>query len=43
MTETAYARSKYRAPEIEHRYGANVHLLDDPVAFTLLARACAFI
>ncbi|HEY8087263.1 MAG TPA: uracil phosphoribosyltransferase, partial [Polyangiaceae bacterium] len=41
MTETAYARSKYRAPEIEHRYGANVHLLDDPVAFTLLARACA--
>ena len=30
MTETAYAQSRYRPPEIEHRYGPNVHLLDDP-------------
>jgi len=29
------------APEIEHRYGAGVHLLADPVALTLLARVCA--
>ncbi|MGH7294154.1 MAG: uracil phosphoribosyltransferase [Polyangiaceae bacterium] len=41
MTETAYAKSRYRAPEIEHLYGPNVHLLDDPVAWTLLARASA--
>lgn len=39
--ESAYATSKYRAPEIEHRYGAHVHLIDDPVAWTLLARLCA--
>jgi uracil phosphoribosyltransferase len=41
MSETAYVRSRYRPPEIEHRYGPNVHLLDDPVAWTRLARFCA--
>jgi uracil phosphoribosyltransferase len=41
MTETAYAKSRYRPPEIEHRYGPNVHLLDDPLAWTRLARFCA--
>jgi uracil phosphoribosyltransferase len=41
MPETAYAHSRYKHPEIEHRYGPNVHLLDDPVAWTLLARLCA--
>jgi uracil phosphoribosyltransferase len=41
MSETAYAQSKYRPPEIDHRYGDNVHLLDDPLAWTLLARLCA--
>ena len=41
MSETAYAKSRYRPPEIEHRYGPNVHLLDDPLAWTLLARLCA--
>jgi uracil phosphoribosyltransferase len=41
VTETAYARSRYRPPQIEHRYGDNVHLLDDPLAWTLLARLCA--
>ncbi len=39
--ETAYATSRFRAPEIDHQYGPNVHLIDDPVAWTLLARACA--
>src|ERR1700722_7965444 len=43
MSETAYARSSYRPPEIEHRYGPSVHLLDDPVAFTALARLSAHI
>jgi uracil phosphoribosyltransferase len=38
MTETAYATSRFRVPEIEHRYGPNVVLLDDPIAWTLLAR-----
>jgi uracil phosphoribosyltransferase len=41
MAETAYARSRYRPPEIDHRYGPRVHLLDDPVSWTLLARFCA--
>jgi uracil phosphoribosyltransferase len=41
MTETAYARSRFRPQEIEHRYGGNVHLLDDPLAWTRLARFCA--
>lgn len=40
MSESAYAQSRYRPPEIEHRYGPNVHLLDDPAAWTLLARVC---
>lgn len=41
MVETAYAQTRYRVPEIEHRYGQNVHLLDDPLAWTQLARLCA--
>ena len=41
MSEVAYQKSSYRPPEIEHRYGANVHLVDDPLAWTLLARLCA--
>jgi uracil phosphoribosyltransferase len=41
MPDVAYAKSHYRPPEIEHRYGPNVHLLDDPLAWTLLARLCS--
>ncbi|MGO9835606.1 MAG: uracil phosphoribosyltransferase [Polyangiaceae bacterium] len=41
MTESAYAKSRYRPPEIDHRYGPNVRLLDDPVGWTQLARLCA--
>ncbi len=41
MSDCAYVRSRYRPPEIEHRYGERVHLLDDPLAYTLLARLCA--
>jgi len=29
------------APEIEHRYGDKTHILDDPLALTLLAKLCA--
>ena len=39
--ESAYAKSHFRPTEIEHRYGPNVHLLDDPLAWTQLARLCA--
>jgi uracil phosphoribosyltransferase len=41
MTEIAYSTSSFRPPEIPHRYGPNVHLLDDPLAWTQLARLCA--
>ena len=41
MPDVAYAESRFRAPEITHRYGEGVHLLDDPLAWSLLARACS--
>jgi uracil phosphoribosyltransferase len=41
MSDIAYARSSFKPLEIEHRYGPNVHLLDDPLAWTQLARLCA--
>ncbi len=41
MVETAYSQSNYRAPEIAHKYGPKVHLLDDPLAWSLLAQLCA--
>jgi uracil phosphoribosyltransferase len=37
----AYGKSRFRPPEIEHCYGPGAHVLDDPVAWTLLARLCA--
>ena len=30
-----------RSAEIEHRYGNNIHILDDPLARSLLAKLCA--
>src|SRR5215813_147726 len=41
MVDTAYAESRFRGPEIPHRYGDGVHLLDDPLGWSLLARACS--
>lgn len=41
MVEVAYAESRFKALEIPHRYGPGVHLLDDPLAWSLLARACS--
>lgn len=41
MTDAAYRKSSFRPPEIAHDYGPNVHLLDDPVAWSLLTRACS--
>src|SRR5690242_14392405 len=41
MVDVAYSESRFRPLEIAHRYGQTVHLLDDPLAWTLLARACS--
>ena len=41
MIEVAYLESRFRAAEIRHNYGPNVHLLDDPLGWTKLARLCA--
>ena len=41
MPETIYERSRYRPTEIEHAFGERIHLLDDPLALTWLARLCA--
>ncbi len=41
MTEQAYLRSNFRPTEIPHAYGPTVHLLDDPLAWTRLARLCS--
>ena len=41
MIECAYAKSHFKPSEIAHRYGDHVHLIDDPLAWTQLARLCA--
>lgn len=41
MRDHAYDRVSYRAPQLEHRYGAHVHILADPLALTQLAKLCA--
>jgi len=41
MGESAYTQSRYRPAEIDHAYGPNVHLLDDPLSWTQLARLSA--
>jgi uracil phosphoribosyltransferase len=41
MPETLYAQSRFKPTVLEHKYGAHVHLLDDPLAWTQLARLCA--
>jgi uracil phosphoribosyltransferase len=38
MSDPLYQTSRFVPTEIEHRYGPNVHLLDDPVALAWLAR-----
>jgi uracil phosphoribosyltransferase len=41
MADASHQASRFLPSELEHRYGPQVHLLDDPLAWTLLARACA--
>ena len=38
--DAQYRHLPYRPPEIEHRYGDNVHILADPLSLTILSRAC---
>src|ERR1700694_3555630 len=38
MRDHAYDKLPYRVPEMEHRYGGNVHVLADPLALPPLAR-----
>ena len=40
-TDAQLRNLPYRAPEILHRYGADVHILGDPLALNLLARLCS--
>ncbi len=38
MIDSAYTRSEFKGSELSHAYGDNVHLADDPVAWSLLTR-----
>jgi uracil phosphoribosyltransferase len=39
-TDIQHKSLPYRPPEIEHRYGPNIHILRDPLSLTMLGRAC---
>ena len=41
MRDHTYDQVAFRAPQLEHRYGPNVHILADPLALTQLAKLCA--
>ena len=41
MGDSTYTNCNYSTPEVEHRYGANVHLLSNPVLLTQLAKLCS--
>lgn len=41
MTDTQYLESRFQLSEKSHRYGPRVHLLEDPLSQTLLARLCS--
>ena len=41
MRDRHWFERSFMLSEIEHRYGSNVHILDDPFLTTMLARLCA--
>ncbi len=41
MRDHLYDRADYHLPEIEHRYGSNIHILANPFLLTQLATLCA--
>lgn len=40
-SDAQYSGLSYSPPQIQHRYGDNVHILADPLALNLLAQLCA--
>ena len=38
MIDTAYTQSQFRIPQLDHAYGEGIHILDDPMAWSLLTR-----
>lgn len=40
LTDSQYRAKPFPLSEIEHRYGSNVHILNDPYLFTTLAKLC---
>ena len=40
LKDTQYLNPQYRLSETEHLYGNNVHILQDPYLFTVLAKLC---
>ncbi len=40
-SDAQYSGLSYTLPQIQHRYGDNVHILADPLALNLLAQLCA--
>jgi len=39
--DAQYSGLSYSPPQIQHRYGGNVHILADPLALNLLAQLCS--
>ena len=39
MIDSCYTQTRYRAPQLETAYGDHIHVLDDPLAWSLLTRA----
>jgi uracil phosphoribosyltransferase len=39
--DAQYSGLRYSPPQVEHRYGDNIHILADPLALNLLGQLCA--
>lgn len=39
--DSQYDQLRYQTPEIEHRYGKNIHILANPLLLTRLAKLCS--
>lgn len=40
LRDENYLIGKFKLPEIEHKYGNNTHILQDPYLFTILSKLC---
>jgi uracil phosphoribosyltransferase len=41
LNDSQYLHHKFRISEMDHKYGPNIHVLDDVYLFTTLARLCS--